>query len=111
MLTRASILAANDLAHDLQAVAVPEWGGTVHVRVMTGAERSAFEAAVVRDKDDAIPRLVALTCCDESGARIFGDEDLDAIGGKSSRVLVRLYDAAIACNKLRDSDVDASEKN
>jgi hypothetical protein len=41
-LTRDSILNAKDLKKEL--VKVPEWGGEVYVRCMTGSERDAFES-------------------------------------------------------------------
>ena len=44
-LTRDAILQATDLT--FEDVAVPEWGGVVRVRGLTGTERDAFEASVV----------------------------------------------------------------
>ena len=45
-LTRDEILGADDLK--TESVKVPEWGGTVLVRELTGAERDEWEASVVK---------------------------------------------------------------
>jgi hypothetical protein len=42
-LTRDAILQAPDLQGE--DVAVPEWGGTVRVRGLSGAQRDAYEAS------------------------------------------------------------------
>ena len=44
-LNREAILAAEDLPREL--VEVPEWGGAVYVRALTGAERDQFEASKI----------------------------------------------------------------
>ncbi len=46
LLTKDDILGADDLA--TEDVEVPEWGGCVRVRALTGTERDAFEAAMFR---------------------------------------------------------------
>jgi hypothetical protein len=51
-LTKDEILEAADLS--TKAVDVPEWGGSVNVRTMTGADRDAFENTLVEvGKDGA----------------------------------------------------------
>ena len=45
-LTRNEILAVDDL--QTQKVDVPEWGGSVYVRGLTGSERDALEASIVK---------------------------------------------------------------
>ena len=45
ILTRDQILQANDLV--TETVEVPEWGGSVFVKSLTGVERDQFEAAIV----------------------------------------------------------------
>ena len=88
LLTKEQILGAADLEH--RDVAVPEWGGTVRVRCMTGEERDAYESALYNgDKvnlDNVRARLLVLTVIDEQGARLFADEaDIAALGRKSVR--------------------------
>lgn len=112
-LTWAEILAADDLPRE--EVSVPEWGGSVHVRVMTGEERAAFEVENVKarkaakDEDtwfrDYGVRLLVRCLCDGAGKPIATAADAAALAGKSARVLDRLVDAAIRLNGLgaRDS--------
>lgn len=107
MLTRDQILAAADLR--IESVDVPEWGGAVGVRVMTGAERDRFEqqmaAAKGRSVDNVRAGLLALCLCDEAGQRLFEDADVRALGDKSASALSRVFDVALRLNKLSDGDV------
>ena len=49
LLTRDKILSADDIRSE--RVKVPEWGGEVIVREMTGAERDEWEGSVVRREE------------------------------------------------------------
>ena len=57
ILNKAAILAAEDLK--TETVAVPEWGGEVRVRTLTGTERDAFESGLVAEGGKAQPRQSA----------------------------------------------------
>lgn len=110
-LTRESILAATDLK--TQAVEVPEWGGSVFVRVLTGTERDALElkfSSVKAGKrvDNLRGWVVALMACDESGKPLFSEKDAQALGAKNSIALDRVMDAGMALNKVTDQDVKAA---
>jgi hypothetical protein len=117
-LSRDDILAAYDIT--TEEVSVPEWGGNVLVRGLTGAERDALEAQIVRANRDGSTsvdtrnlraRLVALSVVNEDGDRIFGDEDVDALGEKSAAALDRVFAVAQRLSGLADEDVDALTKN
>lgn len=111
-LTRDQILAVNDLKPFVEAVDVPEWGGTVYVRVMTGGERDAFEGKFTRDKHNNLRAFLAVcTVCDANGVSLFKSEDVAALGEKSSAALDRVFDVALRLNRLRASDVAELEKN
>lgn len=115
MLTREAILAADDLPK--VEVAVPEWGGgSVWIRSFTGAERDAWEQAMMgagagRTVENIRARLVVLTAVDANGVRLFADEDADALGSKSARALDRLFTAAARLNGLTRQDVKDLAKN
>lgn len=106
---------------DLQreVVDVPEWGGSVIVRELTGAERDAWEMSLTVTDDEAKDskllnlraRLVALSIIDEAGNRIFLAADADALGRRSARALDRLYQVAKRLSRLTRADVAAAEKN
>lgn len=115
ILKREQILSADDLKRE--SVSVPEWGGEVLVRTMTGAERDAFEAAIGGGKARQVntanirARLVALTVVDEAGARLFADGDMEALGRKSAAALDRCFSVAMRLNGLSAKDVEELEKN
>lgn len=117
MLTKDQILGIKDL--QVEKVEVPEWGGHVFVRGMTGSERDAFEASVVdiRGSSQKInmvnvrAKLVSLTICDEDGNRLFEDADVIELGKKSALALQRLFDTAQRLSGLSNDDVSALEKN
>lgn len=117
-LTRDAILAAPDLA--IIEVEVPEWGGTVRVRALSGAERDSFEASCMKEKRDGKtefdPRnmrakLVALCLVDGNGLRIFQQDDVKALGRKSAKALSRVFDEAAKLNGLSAEDVASLEGN
>lgn len=111
LLSRDAILAANDIR--TVDVAVPEWGGAVRLRTLTGAERDAFETASVRTSGKHVhtnlvnlrARLVAACAVDEHGARLFSEADVKALGTKSSAALDRLFDAARKLSRIGEDDV------
>ena len=117
LLSKTAILAAQDL--QTEDVEVPEWGGTVRVRSFTGRERDAFEASMVRgegrdrkvDLTNMRARLVGLTVIDETGQRLFTDEEVDLLGAKSGAALDRVFAVAQKLNGLSGADVEELSKN
>lgn len=116
-LTRDQILEANDIPQE--EVDVPEWGGTVLVRGLTGEERDDFEGEVVqmRGKETRMnlknfrAKLVARTIVNEEGERIFSDSDVKALGKKSGLALQRVFEIAQRLSGLSDQDVEELVKN
>lgn len=117
LLTRDAILQAQDLP--TEDVEVPEWGGTVRVRALTGAERDAFEQSIVEQKGKSTKmnlqnlraKLVALTVVDEEGNRIFNDADAKLLGQKSALALNRVFEVAQKLSGLTPADVEELTKN
>jgi hypothetical protein len=106
-LSKAKILAAKDVKLS-EAVPVPEWGGDVHIRTISGTERDRFEEAYSEQKMKAFRvRFLVMTLADENGERLFGDADIDALGDKSSVVINRLFDKAWQHNAFTDAAVEA----
>jgi hypothetical protein len=116
-LTKAQILAADDLPR--KQVDVPEWGGSVFVRTMSGTERDAWEMSLVEFREgqriehleNVRAKLVAFTAIDESGARLFTDSDVLALGRKSAKALDRVYEAAQELNRLDRRSIEGDLKN
>ncbi len=117
ILKRDAILGAEDLKKEL--VNVPEWGGDVYVRCMTGTERDSFESEayavkgknVEINKDNFRARLLVRVLVDEKGERVFSDQDMGALGGKSAKCLDRLFTVAMRLNGLSKDDVEDLTKN
>lgn len=110
MLSRESILAAEDLP--LEEVAVPEWGGTVYVKTMTGAERDRIEAAYNKEPGrDFRARMAVATVCDETGKRLFTERDVAPLSAKSAAALDRILEVAMRLSAFTKKDVDALEGN
>jgi hypothetical protein len=114
MLTKEQILKAEDLK--TETVEVPEWGGSVNVRTMTGTERDAFEQSIVEGKDktnlaNIRARLCAATIVDDKGNRIFSDEDAIELGKKSAAALYQIATVAQKLNGFRNKDIEDLGKN
>lgn len=116
-LTRDDVLKAS--APKPVQVDVPELGGCVFVRVLTGAERDRYDAALydARKPDGSMNldgfrvRLVMLAACDENGARLFNDTDTKLVGGINSLALMRVFEAAQKVNGLSSESVEDAVKN
>lgn len=108
-LTRDQILAVDDLPRE--TVAVPEWGGELIIRGLTGRERDAYEQSLIRgrgvvDYDNARAKLLVRCIIDESGERVFTEDDADALGRKAGAVLDRLFSVAARLSGLGPGDVE-----
>ena len=113
-LTKEQILQANDLK--IETVDVPEWGGSVGVRTMTGTERDSFEQSIVEKKgktnlSNIRARLCALTVVDDSGNRLFNDSDIAELGKKSAAALDRVFTVAQKMNGFGEKDIEELGKN
>lgn len=117
-LSKDQILEANDLRSE--EIAVPEWGGSVRVRTMTGSDRDAFESSMMTLLQDGTRRpnladmrakLVALTVVDDVGTRLFTLDDVPVLARKSAAALDRVYQAAQRLNGLNQQAEGEAEKN
>jgi len=118
ILSRDQIMAADDLKRDL--VEVPDWGGSVYIRSLTGAERDKFEADVNGSKRGSTElnlqniraRLVALTLVDSEGKRMFrSPSDVEQLGTKSATALQICFDKARELSGMTQADVEELAKN
>jgi hypothetical protein len=115
LLTRDQILGANDLK--VETVEVPEWGGSVQVRTLTGKDRDAFVESLPTNPDGTTdPKnyrsaLLAFTIVDENGELLFSEEDVNALGNKSATAIMRVFAVANKLNGISASAVKEEEKN
>lgn len=113
LLGRDAILAAEDI--QTEDVAVPEWGGTVRVKGLTGSERDSYEAWIISGKGknrdinlrNSRAKLVMMSVVDAEGKRVFDEADIARLGAKSALGLQRVFDKAAALSGL---DEDTLEK-
>lgn len=99
-----------------ERVDVPEWGGEVYVRVMSGAELDAYEvsclnAAGEQTFDNIRAKLAAFTVCDDAGKLLFDPGDIAWIGRTSCVALDRVWEVATRINKRRKQDMDTLRGN
>jgi hypothetical protein len=121
LLSRDQILSAVDIT--TEDVDVPEWGGTVRVRGLTGTDRDRFEAAMMNLKsakpnarqqvntENFRARLVQASVVDEDGMRLFTQKDVQALGEKSAAALDRVMTVAMRLSGLTEKDADELEGN
>lgn len=117
ILTKEQIVSINDIT--TETVSVPEWGGDVLVKVMTGTERDAFESSIFEQKGKDIQKnlgnlrakLVSKCLVDEKGNRLFADKEIEIIGKKSAKVLDKIYEVCVKINGIGPKDVEELTKN
>jgi len=117
LLTRDAILAAPDML--TEEVPVPEWGGTVLVRGLTGTERDAFEEEMITGKGknrdvnlaNFRARLIVKSVVDKGGKRLFTQADMVALGGKSAAAIQRVFQVAMRLSGMSEEDVEELTKN
>jgi len=116
MLTADQILAIDDI--EIREVPVPEWNGAVHLRVMDGASRDAYDRALINRKNDKRfesigirAKLLGYTICDAAGMLIFTEAQIPELALKSGAVLARLFDIACEMNGIGARAEAQAEKN
>lgn len=106
ILTKDDILSADD--RGIEEVSVPEWGGVVYVRSMSGRQKDAFELSCYSDDGKTErkrltnfrARLLALTICGPDGTLLFSEKDVNDLGQKSVVALDRVLDVAKVLNGI-----------
>ena len=125
LLTRAEILAADDIPSEI--VPVPEWGGAVRVIGMTVKARGKYEASFrkeVRNRAGVVEvqqntaglltvreRLVLLCTVDAENKQLFTAEDIPALSEKSAVAMERVVTAAKKLSGMSEEDIQELEKN
>lgn len=121
LLTKAEILAHRKPV--MQTLDVPEWGGAVCLRRMSGNARDEWDLFNAANRDPETKRLrqdtkyyratlVAKHLCDEQGRSLeFSPEEVMALGEDDGTVLDRIYDACFALSALGVTAVEEAAKN
>jgi len=114
ILTKEAISKVKDLV--TEDVEVPEWGGTVRVKMMTAQERDVYELSIYEDEqnnrsENVRARLCVSVMIDEKGNRIFGLNEVKVLGKKSAKAVNRVFEVARKLNAIGDDEVKEIEKN
>lgn len=114
LLGRQEIFSAQDIV--FEDVPVPEWGGEVRVKGLTGRERDKFEAdSLTKAKkggqrdvnlENMRARLVVLCAVDEQFQPIFERSDVLRLGEKSAVALERVFAVAQRLSGMSDEDME-----
>lgn len=113
-LTREQILVSTD--RKFVELEVPEWGGTLRLGEMTGAQRDAYELEVGKAQDGETElslraALVGRCIVNEEGIPVFHPNDIKALGEKSAQALHRVFKAAVKLNGLGKEAEETASKN
>ena len=118
LLDKQTILNVQDL--QTEDVDIPEWGGKVRVRGMTGRERDIWEQQNLKnagtkkqriDMDNIRARMCVMCIVDDNGQRIFDDSDAEELGQKNAGPIVKIADVAQRLSEITYADVEQLAKN
>jgi len=111
ILDRSSILEAKDIK--TEPLTVPEWGGKVFVKGLSGNERDAWEQRIVEARKGNTgkydirllkARFVIACCVDADGKQIFNEGDVEALNLKSAKAIQVVYDVGQRLSGLSDEE-------
>lgn len=117
LLDKKTILAQTTLPREV--VDVPEWGGQVLVRALSGQERDAFESSLVKQDgkkrivttENIRARLCQKAMINEDGSEQFSLNEIPLLGQTSAAALDRVYDVVARLSGISDEDVEKMAKN
>lgn len=116
-LTRNQIIALDDLKpFDVE---VPEWGGTIRLRGLSGTERQFVEdwyanhpeANGSRKSFELATHVIIKVAMDESGARLFQDDDFKTLMTKSGGVADALFSKILKASAMSTKEREEQEGN
>lgn len=115
-LGKEQILNAADIKPE--EVNVPEWGGTVLVRGMSGTERDDWEKSRIIEKGKGRNKerdynlnnfkasFIVRCIVDDGGKRLFSDDDIIPLGRKSALAIERVFKVASRLSGMTDEDIE-----
>lgn len=108
-LTADDIFAVDD--SELTPYDVPQWGGTIYIRVMNAEEAISFSelTADPARRKQAMLRLVTMCCCNEKGEQLFRPDQVEKLKKKSVKVFLGIQNKIFEINSMRDET--AAEKD
>ena len=103
----------------IESVPVEGLADPIYVRTLTGRERDGFESSCFVQKgknrtpstENIRSKLLVRAICDKEGTRVFGDDDIDALGLLPADVLDSLFTVAQRLSGLSSNDVEEMAGN
>lgn len=99
-LTRETILASDDLYRE--ELAIPEWGGSVWIRTLSGKEYKDLKVHLEADDGTRMAQVAIVCAVDEHGQQLFNPGDAEELSSKSGSALRRILNKALTVNRLTD---------
>lgn len=97
---------------------VPEWGGTIRIRSLSGNERTKITNMVNkhRDGDGMFEQVIIFGTVDENGRPVFRSDHLAVLKEKSAFVTQRIGSKILEISGFKNPadsvpDVESAEKN
>lgn len=116
MLDKAAILNASD--DGIEQLHVPEWGGDVYLKTMSGFQRDNWEIYFTSELEKGngetvnIRASLAAAClCNDHGELLFSHKDIAELSKKSGKALDRIYSRCLKMNRITPQDIDELTKN
>lgn len=119
LLTKEALLAAASLDRlPRETLEIPELGGSVIIKGMSGSDRDAWEKSLIvgrgkrRDVNtENVRAKLAVRCLvNDAGERLFSDGEAVLLGQLSASILNRIYETAQKLSGVSDEDVDELKK-
>lgn len=111
LLNKQQIQEADDLP--FQIVEMPEWGGEVKIRMMSGKHRIEFEKrnALAKTELETMINLIMFSCVDEDNNLLFDAKDYEFLSNKSAKSLMRIFNEAVKMSVLSTEGLENKAKN
>lgn len=104
-----------------EPVAVPAWGGTVHVRELSAADLDAFESSFAEERQKAVDagvpyrpnvrgKMLVACICDAKGESVFLKGDEEVVGRMAAHELEGLVQVADRLNRFTKVHREILEK-
>ena len=107
-----SILAAEDFM--FAEVDVPEWGGKVRVRSLSGSQRTMIKKAVEnKDTDDLEELITVMSVVDDDGKRILQRKQIPQLKEKSTAPISRIAQKVMEISGISNPEmaIEEAKKN
>lgn len=111
------VLSAKDIQEvkdlKVELLDLPEWGGAVHVRELTGRTLFEFQMLLPAEGEqvnpDALGKVAAMVLSDEDGKALFPMSSAPILGEKKFSALLKILEKALEVQGLTDDEENEIE--